>query len=252
MLLVPQHHLLRACYQWVLLLLPSLALAQPSPADTVRFNALMVRFERASPADTAAQRRYLTQALVLSERVQYEFGKGAALNALSYVASLRNDTVAHHRLLLRARQLLVPLYRRQHNPRVGQVLAANINNQANDLQVKGDYQGAARVMLDLIAYLHQARAHDLLVVAYYNLGGVFFSLDQFDQAIYYWKQALALQNQVRDAPVLVVAAANIANHYTAHGQLEQARPYLRQAAELSARPARSTATNTSTPRANMS
>ncbi|MDO7876372.1 sensor histidine kinase [Hymenobacter sp. ASUV-10] len=219
-----------------LVLRPALAPAQPGPADTLRFNALMVQFERASPADTAAQRRYLSQALGLSRRVRYEFGEGAALNALSYVASLRNDTLAHRRLLQQARQLLVPLYRRHHNPRVGQVLAANINNQANDLQVKGDYQGAARAMLDLIAYLRQAGAHELLVVAYYNLGGVFFSLDQFEQAIYYWKQALALQNQVRDAPVLVVAAANIANHYTAHGQFAQARPYLAQAAALSARP----------------
>lgn len=216
------------------LLLAATPTSAQAPADTLRIHNLLADAQRVPLADTARHRRVLLEVERQSRAARYAFGLGVAYNGLSFVASQRNDTLAtshYHRL---ARRTLEALYRKRPSPRTGRLLAALANNEANVRQQHGDTQGAARMMLDMVRYLSQARAYDLLMVAYFNLGGIFFTLDQSDKAVAYWEQALALRPHAPEAPVLVVIAASLANHYTQHGQPALARRCLALAKELSA------------------
>jgi two-component system NarL family sensor kinase len=212
---------------------PSLA-QTPAPADTIRINKLLAAAQRTAPDDTARHRRYLEQALALSQAAGYDFGRGVSYNALAYLAGLRGDTTRNTRYLQRARQALEPLYRRRPERRVGLTLASITNNEANNLQRRGNYPAAAQAMLRTASYLHEAGNFPVLVTIYYNLGGIFFSLDQPDKALTYWQQALELQPKAPEVPVLVVVAANVAAYYTEHGRPDLARRYLAQARAWSA------------------
>lgn len=65
-------------------------------------------------------------------------------------------------------------------------------NHLNDLAVeeinRGNYQNAINIFLSII------KKHPSYLLAYYNLGNLYLALNEFDEALYYFKEAVKIDD----------------------------------------------------------
>jgi len=100
----------------------------------------------------------------------------------------------------------------------------NSLNYLNDLAVKkieeGDYPQAIEILVALI------KKHPNYFLAYYNLGNLHLSLEQWQQAVFYFKEAIAIDDlHARSYLGLAIALSRLGKH-------EEAMIYYKKAYEI--------------------
>ena len=102
--------------------------------------------------------------------------------------------------------------------------------------IKGMYDSAAYYLYEASRLAEKIKNDSLQTSVYTNLGVLQFELSNADEAIKYYRQALAIAEKRKDSIPIAHLLNNIGNTYlTITHELEKAIPYLQQCMEISAK-----------------
>lgn len=97
-------------------------------------------------------------------------------------------------------------------------------NRLNDLGVeeiaRGNYQNAINIFLSIL------RKHPSFMLAYYNLGNLYLSLEMFNEALYYFKEGIKIDDQHAKSFL------GIGLVLSQMGKITEAIPYYKKAYQL--------------------
>ncbi|MEJ7658757.1 MAG: tetratricopeptide repeat protein [Hymenobacter sp.] len=184
--------------------------------------------------DTAGAGRYARQALALSTRAGFGYGRAVSWLRLSSLAIIRNDNAVadHYGVLAQAAdQLSGPT----PSPRQQRLRAGVANNRGNVAERRGQYAAAVRAYLQAAALLAASPDYRTRLTVYCNLGNCLQGLGQPEAAAGYWRQAVALAARTGPVPELVPVYVQLATRYLLRAQPDSAWQQLRAARPLVAR-----------------
>ncbi|MDJ0365664.1 sensor histidine kinase [Hymenobacter sp. H14-R3] len=201
-------------------------------SDSARAKTALRLSVALTATDTAGAGRYARQALALSTRAGFSYGRAVSWLRLSSLAIIRNDNAAADRYGALAQATADQLAGPAPSPRQQRLRAGVANNRGNVAERRGQYAAAVRAYLQAATLLAASPDYRTRLTVYCNIGNCLQELGQPVAAARYWQQAVALAARTGPVPELVPVHVQLATRYLLRAQPDSAWQQLRAARPL--------------------
>ena len=189
------------------------------PDDTAKVNRLSVHAQKYFQKDPKAAREISQKVLEISQKINYDLGKG---NGFSYLAYFSNYLDSDYPKVLRLLQDALVHYKRA-NDTIG--ISKCYGNIALTYEIINQNDSGIIYRMKAIALLEKKPSRQL-ATHYINMGVQFNNrLYNPDKALFYYKKAEEIALQVKDSGRIVMARGGISRIYTEKGMLDEALQY---------------------------
>lgn len=143
--------------------------------------------------ETARSQRYLTEALMKSERIGYKRGMAVSNTILSGIFMYNNDNGSTLKYSYRALQIY-----REINDTTCQNFISNLNNIATVYKQSGEYNKSLENYLMALKISEKTNNKGLIIIFNNNIASLYKNKSEYNKAIIYYTKALRLTNKNED------------------------------------------------------
>ncbi len=162
--------------------------------DTIKVKALnQIGLSYYLKSDMAKSKSYLTQSLIMAEKITYKRGIAIVNTLFSSISIYNNDNSSTLKYSYRALEIY-----REINDTTCQNFISNLNNIATVYKQSGEYNKSLENYFRALKISEKTKNNGLIIIFNNNIASLYKNKSEYDKAITYYTTALNLTNKGED------------------------------------------------------